>query len=68
MRSLIQSIFADDEDENETTNENQREKPKKITFAACLDDSNRDENIKTSIEKKTSSIYIEETSSEAEDD
>jgi hypothetical protein len=66
MRSLVQSIFADEDEE--TMNENQHQITKKITFAACLDDSNPDENTRTSNEKKTSAIYIEETSSEEEHD
>ena len=68
MRSLVQSIFAEEEDEDVSVNENQRDKPKKISFASCLDDSTQDDNPKPMIDKTKSSIYIEETSSEEEDD
>lgn len=71
MKSLVQSIFADDDDvamaeeEQEKAEKTVNKKTKRISFAACLDTS---KNEKTKLNLNQTSIYIEETSSEENDD
>jgi len=76
-RSLVQSLFDDDEDDQDITlhldedsSQSVTRNVKRFSFAALLESQDSEEVIvceKENIDKKSNTIYIDETSSEEED-
>ncbi len=77
-KSLVLSLFDDEEDQDmtlhldEDSGQSITKNVKKISFAALLEDSQEEDEAlaheKEEVDKKSNSIYIDETSSEEEND